>query len=270
VDAAHFLDIERVADDTWELTVTERLITPGKFLYGGCGLAAGIVALEAHSGRPAIWSSAHYLSHAPLGSRVTVTTTLAVVGRNVTQARAVATIEGREILTVNAALGRGELSSDGPWVSMPEVPTPELCPARRLPRALGESVFEHMETRVAIGRSAESMDGTPGSPHTALWARIPGHLEPSAGTLAIFGDLVSGSASDPMGKRIMGRSLDNTIRVAALEPTEWVLLDIQMHALTGGFGQGTALMFSEHGTLLATASQSIQAKEWKDPPAGLR
>jgi len=249
------------------MKVTERVITPGKFLFGGCGLAAGLVALEEHSGRPTIWSTAHYLSYAPLGSEVTVTSTLAVTGHHVTQARAVATIDDREILTVNAALGHGELTSSEPWVEMPQVAPPEECPRRRMPRELGESIFEHIDTRVAIGRRFDEMDGTPGSPHSALWARVPGHLDPSAATLAIFGDYVSGSASEPLGLRIMGRSLDNTLRVATLEPTEWVLCDIHMHAMSGGFGQGIAFLWSESGTLLATASQSIQAKVWRDPPA---
>jgi acyl-CoA thioesterase len=266
VNATDFLGIERVSEDTWRLRVTERLITPGKFLFGGCGLAAGLVALEEHSGRPTVWSTAHYLSYAPLGSEVTITSNLAVVGGRVTQARATATIDDREILTVNAALGTGTLSADRPWVEMPDVPAPEECPRRRIPKILGESIFEHIDTRVALGRTYEQMDETPGSPHTALWARVPGHLDPSAATLAIFGDFVSGAASDPMGMRLMGRSLDNTIRVATLEPTEWILCDIHMHALSGGFGQGTAFLWSRDRNLLGTASQSIQSKVWEDMP----
>jgi acyl-CoA thioesterase len=60
----------------------------------------------------------------------------------------------------------------------------------------------------------------------------------------------------------MGRSLDNTIRMVQLEPTEWVLLEIKMHALVDGYAQGTAFMWSEHGTLLATASQSLSIRLW--------
>jgi acyl-CoA thioesterase-2 len=266
VNATEFLGIERTGDNTWRMKVTERLITPGQFLFGGCGLAAGLTAMEQHSGRPTIWSTAHYLSYAPTNSEVTITSTLAVQGNNVTQARAVATIDDREILTVNAALGTGSLDSVEPWVTMPVVPAPEECRRRRMPANFGESIFEHIDTRIALGRSFEELDGTPGSPHSALWARVPGHLDPSAATLAIFGDYVSGSASSATGLRMMGRSLDNTIRIATLEPTEWVLCDIQMHALSGGFAQGIAFLWSERGTLLATASQSIQVKIWNDDP----
>jgi acyl-CoA thioesterase II len=266
MDATTFLGLEQVAEDHWRLAVTERLITPGQFLFGGCGLGAALVALESHAGRPTIWATAQYLSYAPTQATVDIRTTLAVTGGRVTQARATAFVDDREILTVNAALGTGTLTADAPWTTMPVVPRPEDCPPRRLPRMLGESVFDHIDTRIALGRTFDQLDGTPGSPQSALWARVPGHLEPSAATLAIFGDYVSGGPSQPLGQRTFGRSLDNTIRVATLEPTEWVLCDIHMHALAGGFAQGTAFLYSESGTLLATASQSIAAKIAEERP----
>lgn len=263
MDAKHFLAMTRIAQDTWTFNVSERLITPGHFLFGGCGLAAGLVALEEAAGRPTVWASAQYLSHAQLGAEVAVTTDLVVVGGHVTQARATAVVEGREVLTVNAALGTGHLDAPTPWVKMPDVAGPEDCPPRSLPMAMGASIFQHVESRVALGRTLDQLDGTPGSPVSAIWSRVPGHFEPSAATLAIFGDYVSGGASQPLGQRTMGRSLDNTIRVATLEPTEWVLCEIHMHALSGGFAQGTAFLWSQSGTLLATASQSIASKIWE-------
>ena len=45
----------------------------------------------------------------------------------------------------------------------------------------------------------------------------------------------------------MSRSLDNTLRVVRLEPTEWVLCDIRIQALADGYGQGTAYLWSESG-----------------------
>ena len=265
MDTSDFLGLTRVDDTTWRLEVVERLITPGHFLFGGCGLAAGLAALEEASERPTIWGTAQYLSYAPLGAEVTVATELVVTGGHVTQARATARVGAREILTVNAALGTGELAAPTPWATMPEVPDPEVCPARRVPWALSTSIFEHLDTRVAMGRTYDEIDGTPGSPVSAVWARLPGHLEPSAATLAIFGDLVSGAATQPLGRRTRGRSLDNTLRVATLEPTEWVLCEIHMHALHGGFAQGTAFLWSRTGTLLGTASQSIAAKVFEEP-----
>jgi acyl-CoA thioesterase len=51
-------------------------------------------------------------------------------------------------------------------------------------------------------------------------------------------------------------SLDNTLRVYRLVPTEWVLLDIRIDAVARGFGHGIVHIWAEDGTLLATASQS--------------
>ncbi|HTT59372.1 MAG TPA: thioesterase family protein [Acidimicrobiales bacterium] len=261
-----FLGIARIDETTWRFHVSDRLITPGKFLFGGSALGAGVVALEEASGRPTIYAAAHYLSFAPLDSDVDVEVDLAVVGRRVTQARATATSGGREIVTINAALGTGELTSAAPWLEMPDVPAPEACPERHLPARYETSIFSHVETRVALGRRYEEIDGTTGSPVSALWVRVPHHLEPSAATLAIFGDFVAGGASQPLGQHAMGRSLDNTIRVGTLAPTEWVLVEIHMHALSGGFSQGTGYLWSRDGVLLGTASQSMSTVLW-DPPA---
>jgi hypothetical protein len=68
-DAREFLGIQRLADDLhWRLAVGSDLSTPGDFLFGGCGLGAALVALEAASGRPTVWATAQYLSYAPTGS----------------------------------------------------------------------------------------------------------------------------------------------------------------------------------------------------------
>src|ERR1700691_1315008 len=191
VDMRDFLGLERVNETTWRFHVTDRLITPGKFLFGGCGLASGVVALEEASGRPTIYAAAHYLSFASLDADVDVVVNLAVEGRRVTQARATASVEGREVLTVNAALGTGELTSPTPWLTMPQVPAPDDCPERTMPRRYDSSIFDHIETRIALGRSFEELDGTDASPVSALWARVPSHLEPSAATLAILRHLVA-------------------------------------------------------------------------------
>lgn len=263
MDITEFLGIHRVDETTWRFHVSERLATGGRFLFGGCGLASGVVALEQASGRPTIYAAAHYLAFAPLNAEVTVSVDLAVEGRRVTQARATTRVGEREVLTVNAALGVGELTSPEPWSTMPDVPRPSECPVREMPARFAHSIFDHVETRIARGRSFAQLDASPGAPSSALWARVPDHLEPSAATLAIFGDLVAGGASQPLGRSTMGRSLDNTLRVATLVPTEWVLCEIQMHALAGGFAQGTGLLWSESGVLLGTASQSMSSKIWE-------
>jgi acyl-CoA thioesterase-2 len=265
VNVSDFLGMSRDDESTWRFNVTDALITPGNFLFGGCGLAADITALEQASGRPTIYAAAHYLSFAPLDAEVLVRVRLAEIGRRVTQARATAFVGDREILTVNAALGVGELTSLTPWVTMPSVPDPLDCPPRVMPARFAKTIFSHVETRIAIGRPMDQLDGTLGAPISAQWTRVRDHLDMSAATLAIFGDLVSGGATQPLGRNTMGRSLDNTIRIASLVESDWVLCEIHMHALHNGFAQGTGFLWSRDGTLLGTASQSLSAKYWEPP-----
>jgi acyl-CoA thioesterase II len=274
MDARTFLGMEPVGDNLhWRMTVEPQLTTPGNFLFGGCALGAALVALEEASGRPTVWATGHYLSYALTHAVVDWEVILAVEGGHVTQARAVGTSEGREILTVNAALGRDELEVSGIWVTPPDVPRPEDCPPRFLPDLFRNTIMDKIEVRTASGRAFEETQWEPGTADTALWARVPGHLSPSAATLAIFGDYVSGAVSHPLGRRAMSRSLDNTLRVVQLKPTEWVLCDIRIHAVIGAYGQGIAFLWSEDGDLLATASQSVAVRLWPDdgvPQGGRR
>ena len=57
-------------------------------------------------------------------------------------------------------------------------------------------------------------------------------------SLAILGDYVPFGIGQALGRLGGGNSLDNTLRVYRLVPTEWVLLDIRIHAVAHGFGHG--------------------------------
>ena len=58
-------------------------------------------------------------------------------------------------------------------------------------------------------------------------------------------------------------SLDNTLRVFEVRPTEWFLVDVQISRVRNGFGHGTARIYDETGVLLAEGSQSATIR-----PAG--
>ncbi|MGH7733991.1 MAG: acyl-CoA thioesterase, partial [Gemmatimonadales bacterium] len=246
MDARHFLGLEPTEGHLrWRLPVTRAISTPGHFLYGGAALAAGIAALEEASGRPTVWATAQYIGYAPTGTEVEWEVVLAAVGRNTTQGRAIARVGESEIITVNAALGRSSLDElAGTWVDPPDVPPPDECPTLEIPPLFADSVLTRVEHRVAQGRLFSMLDGTPGPATSAFWARLPGQVEVSAATLAVIGDYVSGAVSQPLGRRTLTRSLDNTLRVARLVDTEWVLCDIRMHALGRGFAHGEAHLWS--------------------------
>ena len=264
MDARTFLGMEPVGDDLhWAMPVEPGLDHAGKFPLRRLrprrrtGCPRGGVRADPRSGRPA-----QYLSYAPTHSLVDWEVTLAVVGGRVTQGRAVGRVGDREILTVNAALGSDQGALNGIWVEPPVVPPPEECPNRFLPSMFRNTIFDKVDVRVAKGLPFDKMSGEPGDPDSALWARVPGHLTPSAATLAIFGDYVTGSASQALGRRSMGRSLDNTLRVAQLKPTEWVLCDIRIHAVINGYAQGVAFLWTQEGEFLGTASQSFVVRLW--------
>ncbi|MDQ1427976.1 MAG: hypothetical protein QOK39_1452 [Acidimicrobiaceae bacterium] len=268
MDARRFLGLEPTADPLlWRLPVTLGVSTPGQFLFGGAGLAAGVAAMEIATGRPTIWATAQYLAYAPTGSVVDFDINLAVVGHQTTQARAIGRVAGKEILAVNAALGRRQLDVGGTWAQRPDVGGPDACTRRTIPPEFTGTVLERVEMRLALGRQFEELDGTPGDGHCAFWARLPGaeSAEPSSAWLSILGDYVPSGVAQALGRSSIGNSLDNTIRVVQLVASEWVLCDIQMLAIANGFGHGRAHLWAEDGTLLGIASQSVIVRVGRPP-----
>jgi acyl-CoA thioesterase II len=240
-----------------------RVCTWGGFLFGGAGLGAAISALEGTSGRHAVWATGQYLSYAKPGEVMDIDVTIAVEGHQITQARAVGHVGNREILTVNAALGDRPDVPAGQFETMPEVAAPGECTRRprvgrarehqRPPRAADREGSRPRRARRCVRRRSDD--------------RVGAHPEPDRGVdasaLAVLGDFVPMGVGEALGIKGGGNSLDNTLRVVRLVPTEWVLLDIRVHGVERGFGHGLVHMFAEDGTLMATASQSCIVRFWK-------
>jgi acyl-CoA thioesterase II len=262
MDARKWLGLEPTHNPMrWVLPVTPGISTGAPFLFGGCALGAAIAAMEHTGQRPVIWATAQYLSYARPPSILDIDVTLAAIGKNVTQARVVGHVADTEILTINAALGTRGDQVEGVWVDRPAVPRPDDCPVRppRPSTGTGESIHDRIDVRLARARSWEDVDGHPAPDgRSSVWARMPDLLDLSSGaSLAILGDYVPFGISQALGLAGGGNSsLDNTLRVYRLVPTEWVLLDIRIDAVTHSFGHGVVHIWAEDGTLLATASQS--------------
>ncbi len=128
---------------------------------------------------------------------------------------------------------------------------------------------DRMDVRLAAGRLLSELPG-PGMPggRSALWAKLPDVLEMSSAALAVLGDYVPFGIGQALGLQAGGNSLDNTLRLGRIVPTEWVLLDIRVHQVVNGFGHGDVHLWSESGTLLATASQSTIVRMWREMPGG--
>lgn len=249
----------------WFLPVERRISTSGNFLFGGCALGAAVSAIEQTTGRTVVWTTAQYLSYARPGEVMDIDVIVAVEGNQITQARAIGHVGEREIITVNAALGSRPFPHAAQFVTMPDVPRPETCAQReRLARHRG-TFHESLEERDVKIRSERERDETLGDGRSIMWARIPSVIDGvDAAALAVLGDFVPMAVGEALGIIGGGNSLDNTLRVAHLVPTEYVLLDIHVHTVQNGFGHGTVHMFAEDGTLMAIASQSCIVRKY-DP-----
>ncbi len=121
-----------------------------------------------------------------------------------------------------------------------------------------DDINASFEKRVAAGRFGTARaEGGPSADGVArLWVRpIEGEVDRIA--LAIMADFLPSGIGNALGTAAGGNSLDNTIRFARSQPTEWVLADIRIHATTQGFVHGRVHLFAQSGALLATASQSM-------------
>lgn len=262
MDAVEFLGLRPTHNPArFVLPVSDGIISGLGTLFGGCALAAGVAAMETTCGRPVAWATAQYLSFARLDEMMDVDVVVAVEGRHTTQARAVGYVGHREIVTVNAALGSRDTRAAGEWLTMPDVPAPDDCPVRPPRPGTERSIMDRLDMRLALGREWDRLDGNPvPEGRSALWVRLPG-VEMSATTLAILGDYVPFGISQALGGWYPSSSLDNTVRVVTVEPTEWVLVDVRVDAVLRGFGHGRVNLWAESGTLLATASQTASVRD---------
>ncbi len=256
------------------MPVSQGLVSGRGTLFGGAGLGACIAVAESATGRPVVWAAAQYLSFARPGSVLELDVTELVRGHQTSQVRVVARVGAEEILGVTAALGERALPFEGQWPRRPDVPPPEECPPRDvLPRHDG-TMMSRLGMRLAD--VPDAADATPESsagsstPSDAgscsVWVKLPDGLESSPAALAVVGDLVPFGIRRATGRQLGGSSLDNTLRVAHSAPTSWVLADVRVHSIAGGYGHGLVHLWAECGTLLGTASQSIIIRGWKDGP----
>jgi acyl-CoA thioesterase len=228
------------------------------FMFGGVGLASAIGAMERTCGRPVIWATAQYLSYAKPPSVVDIDVWVPAAGKYNSQARVTGHVDDREIFTVNAALGARPSELSRQWLPMPDAPRPEDCEPSDHWRGTAHGLHSRIEVRAAKGRyGKDRLDNPEADGRSLLWIRPRERFEIDASMLAVMADFVPSGLGSALGQHAGGNSLDNTIRIRRIVPTEWVLCDIRMHGVHGGFAHGAMYMFAQDGELMATASQSL-------------
>ncbi len=258
-----FIPLEPTADPLRFRLLVERELCVGPehhvFMFGGVGLACAVEAAKRVTGRELIWATAQYLSYARPGSVLDVDVRLPVQGHNVTQAVINLHCGDDVIISATAALGERPGNPAHQWFDLPALPRPEDCIEWAAWNNQAGTLMRRLEIRVAPDSAAlRPRDGRPDpSGRMQMWMRTRTGAPVNATLLALLGDFVPTGAGVALGLQGGGNSLDNTLRLRAVVPTEWVLCDIQMSAADRGFAHGHLRLFAEDGTLMATASQSL-------------
>jgi acyl-CoA thioesterase len=259
-----FLDLRPTHNPhRWFLPLHEGLCVgpPGRsFMFGGVGLAASIRAMEGALGRPVIWATAQYLSYARTPAVVDFDVFVSAHGRHTSQARVSARVGEQEVINALAALGERQSPYSGQWSSAPDVPPPEACDPSHRWDDRENDLHSRMDVRVALGRhgASEAGEGEMSEDgRLVLWLRARNDEPVDSAMLAIMADHVPSGIGNALGLNAGANSLDNTIRFRRVVPTDWVLADIQIHAVEAGFVHGALKLYARSGELMATASQSM-------------
>ena len=257
ISCAEFLEMSHPVETLqWRLPVVPKTTGGRGSLFGGVGLAAGVIALQQAIDKPIIWATGQYLSITQQPAVLDLEVLLPAIGRNVTQGRVVGHLGDKEIITILGACGARPNVAQGMWQTMPDAPAPHDCePVAHDPET--DSLHLHVDVRVARGMYGFSGTGTPsGDDHSMLWVRMH-EVEHDAGALAIIADYMPSALGNALGKVTSCTSIDNTIRFANMVSSEWILCDNRIEFIGNGFGYGSVTMWTQTGEMLATASQSM-------------
>lgn len=234
--------------DRFRLTVTEQIsVGPPDSLYlmGGVAMAAAVEALENVLDKPLRWATIQFVSSSPIGQNVEIHVEKLGGGRNIIQAQARLATDGQLTQVVSASLGQRSGHTEGQFPQMPVVQAPTDCPTKTddvwagRPNLMAQ--FDRRTAQVDEGQGTECM-----------WIRSIDAAPVSAALLALVSDFILGAHSVTRG----GTSLDNTLRIHQLVPSDWILCVTQLSGIASGAASGTMFLFSQDGVLLATASQT--------------
>lgn len=257
MNAFTFLGIEHAGDNRYRLRITDKVATAAGTLFGGAATATLTAVAEHAMGRPVIWASVAFTNVPPVGETVALTVVPVAEGRRVSHARVEGAIDGELVLLLTASLGeRSDDDLEGQWPPRLEVPDPEDCAPREGRAGTADEHVEFRPARIRTGeqRSEPSPDGRFG-----MWLRVP-DLEHGTPRIALVADYVNSFCGQALGERATSKSLDNNLRILSGGHADWMLLDVQMTAVSGGYAHGHGYLWTPRGELLAMASQTMTVR----------
>jgi acyl-CoA thioesterase II len=237
------------------------LSRPDGALYGGTAIAASIAAMEAATGRHAVWVTTQFVAQATIGQVIECTTDVLALGRRIAQVQVTGRLGDKVVFTSLGSTAEPRLGGlEGQYQAMPAVGPPEESESTPFgPRALpGTPGFTgQIEHRQARRIGPEDPEGP-----VELWSRLLGGRAVTPATIAFLADIVpaaiaraAGLLRDEPGP--FGPSLDNSLRFGRLPPDqEWLLLELRGQMAFGGSAHGSVSVWTPAGDLVAVGGQS--------------
>ena len=261
-----FMGLVSLPGDTQTLTMKDHLLGGGSgSLFGGVGVAAGILGLGRLTGQAPVYMTCQFASTVRPPSELTFVTEVLAKGRTVSQGRITGTSDGQTILAIVGATGDRAEQHHGDFRTMPDAPEPEgLESLQRLDEV--ENLHHHVDVRMARGsfgfapQEALGRGTSSGDAQSLFWVRMP-NVHHDAAALALLADYLPSNVGNALDTRVFCSSLDNTIRFPApVEPdtsSEWILCESYVDAVSSGFAINRGFLWRRDGKLLAVANQSV-------------
>jgi acyl-CoA thioesterase len=262
-DRLHPYDLELIdldVDDdgrSGRFTLTKGLVRHDGALYGGTGLAASVMAMQAATGRDVLWATTQFVGQPREGAVVEWATEVLAEGKRASQVLVRATFGGEVAFTALGSVGIAKPDGlTGQWRTMPEVTPPDESPVweRQMPVAFRDRGWGlHIDLRTAEPTG-------PGSAHRVMWARRHDGRPFTPAAIAFAADFVPLGVAAAAGKMGAGSSLDNSLRFKPGETTEWILLEVTADFADGGFGHGEVAVWGSDGELRGVGSQTASMR----------
>lgn len=225
-------------------------------MYGGTGIAAAVIAMEAATQRPAIWATIQFVTSPMSGSVIDCDVDTLAHGGRISQVQVTGRVDGDVAFVALGSTGMPrEGGLHGQFHKMPKAPSPEDTPPRmHFSRAPDFEAHEHSYI------SRVEMKMIEGEGNVLMWGRLIDEPVPTPAGVAFLADMVPVAVTRAAGKLGAGFSLDNAVRFGPDPDTEWVLLELVGDLANNGYGHGSFRAFSESGSLVATGGQTANMR----------
>jgi acyl-CoA thioesterase len=225
-------------------------------MYGGTGIAAAVMAMEAASQRPAVWATIQFVTSPHSGSVIECSIDTLAQGGRISQLQVTGRVGGEVAFVALGSTGLPrEHGLTGQFHSMPNAPAPEDTPPRmHFSRSPDFEAHEHSYISRVDMRMIE------GEGNVLMWGRLLGERILTPAGVAFLADMVPVAVTRAAGKLGAGFSLDNAVRFGPEPDGEWVLLELIGDVANHGYGHGSFRAFTPRGVLVATGGQTANMR----------